>query len=252
MPAGAGSVRGHVTTAIRALRTDAPLPPRLLAGRACSQCPASSSPQPAAAAAAAARAPGSTMTGMRRAARRRPGTPDSSPRAAPRSPAASLLPPTPAAPPQGSSQQDEDRRKVAGWPQPGVSLPASAAAPPPRGPERPSGPRGRSRGGPPGSAWALRRSPRSCFRLFALPPARTVKGGRAGGAAAAGCVGVGSRLPGGAGSELRSAAGSRGAASHRPRAGTPGRGSREAGTPVASARLPGRPLRRWPPRRAYF
>lgn len=114
MPAGAGSVRGHVTTAIRALRTDAPLPPRLLAGRACPQRPASPSHQPAAAAAAAARTPGSTMTGMRRAAhrRRRPGTPDSSPRAAPRSPAASLLPPRPPLRPGGAPSRTRTAAKL--------------------------------------------------------------------------------------------------------------------------------------------
>uniref|UniRef100_A0A4W2EYT8 glycogenin glucosyltransferase n=1 Tax=Bos indicus x Bos taurus TaxID=30522 RepID=A0A4W2EYT8_BOBOX len=62
MPAGAGSVRGHVTAAIRALRADARLPPRLLAGRARSPRPASPSHELAAAAVAAARAPGCTMT----------------------------------------------------------------------------------------------------------------------------------------------------------------------------------------------
>ncbi|CAI9175229.1 unnamed protein product [Rangifer tarandus platyrhynchus] len=62
MPAGAGSVRGHVTAAIRALRADARLPPRLLAGRARSPRAASPSHELAAAAAAAARAPGCTMT----------------------------------------------------------------------------------------------------------------------------------------------------------------------------------------------
>ena len=114
---GAGSVRGHVTAAIRALRTDARLPPRLLPGRAYSPRPASPSHQPAAAAAAAARAPGSTMTGMRRAARRRrrrrrPGTPDSSPRAAPRSPAASLLPPRPPLRPGGAPSRTRTAAKL--------------------------------------------------------------------------------------------------------------------------------------------
>lgn len=66
-----------------------------------------------------------------------------------------------------------------------------SAGPGPRAPWKP----GRS-GGAAGQSLGLRRSPRSCFRLLALPPALTVKGGPAGGAAAWGRVGVGSRCPG--------------------------------------------------------
>uniref|UniRef100_A0A8D2GMI0 Glycogenin-1 n=1 Tax=Urocitellus parryii TaxID=9999 RepID=A0A8D2GMI0_UROPR len=59
MRPAAGSVRGHVTAAIRALGADARLPPRLLAGRAPLAAPAAPTPNPAAAAAAA---PDCTMT----------------------------------------------------------------------------------------------------------------------------------------------------------------------------------------------
>ena len=176
MPAGAGSVRGHVTAAIRALRADARLPPRLLAGRARSPRPASPSHELAAAAVAAARAPGCTMTGTRR-----PPLPQ---RFSPRT-----RPSAPGELPAGRRPSQSCRLAAAGRVASCVSrclaAPGARAAVPTRS---------AAEGPPPGSAWALRRSPRSCFRLLALPPARTVKGGRAGGAAAAGCVGAGSRL----------------------------------------------------------
>lgn len=166
MPAGAGSVRGHVTAAIRALRADASLPPRLLAGRARSRRPGSPSHRLAAAAAARG-----TMTGTRR--RRRPRS-------------LRLLCP-PSAP--GSSRQDGDRRKVAGWLQPGVPLPASAAAPPPPG----AATRAHSDGA---ARRSLCRPPEPSFLLPSpCPSSCSHREGQAGGAAAAGLSGGGAPVP---------------------------------------------------------
>lgn len=158
MPASAGSVRGHVTAAIRALRADARLPPRLLAGRARSPRPAS--PSHELAAAAAARAPGCTMTGTRRSPLPQRFSPHTRPSA-------------PGELPAGRRPPRSCRLAAAGRAASCVSrcpaAPGARAAVPTRS---------AAEGPPPGSAWALRRSPRSCFRLLALPPARTVKGGR--------------------------------------------------------------------------
>lgn len=132
-----GSVRGHVTAAIRALRAaDARLPPRLLAGRARSPRPASPSHELAAAAAAW-----------------RPRLHHD--RYAPLAAAAALLPHT-RPPPRGELPAGRNRCEVAGWPQPGVppscvsrcpAAPGARAAVP--DPERSRGPRRAAPGPPP-------------------------------------------------------------------------------------------------------
>lgn len=133
--------------------------------------------------------PGSTMAGTRRAARR-PRTSGSSPRAA--------SPPPPCSPPLSPG-------RVPGRTGTAAKLRAGGRRAwrflRQRRPRRaPTGAAPGSRGAAVGAA---RRSgapadapaPASVSSPF-LPPARSAKGGRAGGAAAWGCVGVGSRLPG--------------------------------------------------------
>lgn len=169
MPAGAGSVRGHVTAAIRALRALARLPQRVLAGCAPSRHPASPRQQPAAA--AAARPPRQHHD---RYAPRRPPPPGLrllAPRCG-RQP-----PPRLAAPGEflAGRGPPQSCRLAA------VGRAASCVSRCPAAPRRRScgaEPGTLSRGWQPGGAWALCRSPRSCFRLRALPPALTVKGGR--------------------------------------------------------------------------
>lgn len=170
----ARSVRGHVTAAIRA-------PGRPLRSRRASSLAA----LPARARFLPATdlrlrrppAPGSAMAGTRRAAHR-PRDLRCPPRAAPRSPAAPVLP----APGRRGIPR---RTRTAAKLQAGCSRAwrlLRQRLPGRPGPERPGS--RRAGVGAAGQSLGLRRSPRFCFRLLALPPALTVKGGPAGGAAA--------------------------------------------------------------------
>lgn len=183
MPAGAESVRGHVTAAIRALRAHAPLPPRLLPGRAPSRHPASPSQQPAAAAAARP----SRQHHDRYAPRRPPPPGPPAPRPA--------LPPRASARPAAPGEFLAGRRPPQSYRLAAVGRAASCVSRCPAAPEAgaAAGNPGRCRGGQPGGAWALCPSPRSCFRLRALPPALTVKGGRSSCGGAGWGWGAGSR-----------------------------------------------------------
>lgn len=213
IPAGAGSVRGHVTAAIRTLRADARLQPRLLAG---------STPS---------RRLASPVTNLR--LRRPPARPGAPWQVRAARPTAAAAPgpraPRPARPlhpgrlplrrgelQAGRGPPQSCRLAAAGCV---ASCVGSCSAP--QGPERPSRPRGA-----PGSAWALRRSPRSCFRLLALPPAITVKGGWS---SCSGVRGGGELASWGRRSRAPERTGVLGRRPHRPRARTPGRGGARRG-----------------------
>lgn len=152
-------MRGHVTAAIRALRADARLPPRLLAGRARSPRPAS--PSHELAAAAAARAPGCTMTGTRRSPLPQRFSPHTRPSA-------------PGELPAGRRPPRSCRLAAAGRAASCVSrcpaAPGARAAVPTRS---------AAEGPPPGSAWALRRSPRSFLLPSPCPSSCAHREGRA-------------------------------------------------------------------------
>ena len=127
--------------------------------------------------------PGSTMTGNAPRRPPPPGPPTPSPAPSPR-PSASGELPAGLGPPQSCSLAAAGRAASCVSRCPAAPGAGAAAWSP-----------GRRHGGQPGGPWALCRSPRSCFRLRALPLALAVKGGRAE-QLRRGWVGVGSRLLG--------------------------------------------------------
>lgn len=184
MRAGAGSARGHVTAAIRAPGADAPLPPRLLSGCAPSRRPASPSHQPAAAAAARAPAAPWQVCAAPPAA---PGPP------APRPARPRRLPPAPRPSAPGEFPAGRAPPQSCGLVAAGRGASCVSGGPAARRPGRPLE-AGAQQWAPPGGAGPPPTPPRllPSPRPSSLPLAPR----RAGGAAAWGCVGVGSRLPG--------------------------------------------------------
>lgn len=184
MPPGAGSVRGHVTAAIRALRAHAGLPPRLLPGRAPSRRPASPASN------LRLRRPPAPRQHHDRYAPRRPPPPGPP---APRPALPSAAPPPPRLAASGEFLAGRGPPQSCRLAAVGRAASCVSRCPAAPGAGAAAGNPGRCRGGQPGGAWALCRSPRSCFRLPALPPALTVKGGRSSCGGAGWGRGAGSR-----------------------------------------------------------